>query len=143
MNAPANAYLVIQVVPTWTASIFGPAPPNLPVVGQIFRLIPSRHVLGRFPGANISISLPWMIISRRQAVIEYFVPGSWEIEDLQSRNGTHVNGQKLNPNTLHPLNDGDRISFCDLVLLFTFNPQAICTGSSKKSEELLEYDEFR
>jgi len=94
-------------------------------MGQVFTLLPARNVLGRGADPDITIVLPWTHVSRRQALIEFFSPGTWEIEDLTSRNGTYVNGQKLQPRTLVPLNEGDRINVTTpgagtVEFLFTF-----------------------
>jgi pSer/pThr/pTyr-binding forkhead associated (FHA) protein len=43
----------------------------------------------------------------------------WVITD-HGRNGTVVNGQKLQPGALHSLSDGDRIDISDAVLVFCF-----------------------
>ena len=43
---------------------------------------------------------------------------SWVLTDAESRNGTWVDGQKLEPNQSAPLKDGSRLRFGDAVLEF-------------------------
>ncbi|MBO7251256.1 MAG: FHA domain-containing protein [Oscillospiraceae bacterium] len=49
-------------------------------------------------------------VSRRHAKLR-FTGGSWYLIDLQSVNGTYLNGQKLIPNKTYLVSEGDRISF--------------------------------
>ena len=49
-------------------------------------------------------------VSRRHAKLR-FTGGSWSLIDLQSVNGTYLNGQKLIPNKTYLVSEGDRISF--------------------------------
>jgi uncharacterized protein YegL len=58
-------------------------------------------------------------ISRTHVSIDY-IDGVFYITDLNSRNGTYLNGKRLNPNESMPLQKGDKISICDLKLEFTF-----------------------
>jgi len=81
--------------------------------GQQFPLEGPIAVLGRHPDCQIVLDAG--AVSRKHAQIiadgpEYFV------EDLESRNGTFVNGQQIVGR--HHLQDNDRIKICDL--LFTF-----------------------
>ena len=130
MPASPTAYLIVVAANGPTASsILGLGTPNAststPGVGHVFLLAPGRNVIGRAPTAEVV--LPWLHISRQHAVIEYFANGSWEIEDLHSRNGTAVNGKKIQPRALVPLNEGDHIqipSSGDIELLFTFQVPA-------------------
>ena len=65
-----------------------------------------RHVLGRDSGCypQIVISLE---ISRRHAEI-IKVEGEYRIRDLESRNGTYVNGERIG-NAFCPLRNRDKI----------------------------------
>lgn len=66
--------------------------------GTNFPLEASREtLLGR--GTDCHISVPDPMCSRVHAIITN-VDGQWQIEDQQSRNGTMVNGQKINSATL-------------------------------------------
>lgn len=54
------------------------------------------------------IHLPDRQVSRRHARI-YWTGEQYRIEDLGSKNGTHVNGQEVQSNTSCPLQDGDEL----------------------------------
>ena len=85
--------------------------------GQRFELTTERVVLGR--NADCAVILPPpgnTAVSREHAAI-LCVQGKFYIEDLKSRNGTHVNNQAIKDRTL--LRDNDRIRICDY--LFTFH----------------------
>jgi hypothetical protein len=113
-------YLVLLAVPANNSPGIGPAPGTaVPPVGHAFTLVGSNDIIGRQVLPNqmsATIVLPWLFVSRRHAQIEFNGAGIWEIEDLQSRNGTCVNRQVLQPHTRLPLTVGDRIgigpNFC-------------------------------
>lgn len=54
------------------------------------------------------IHLPDRQVSRNHARI-FWAGDHYRIEDLGSKNGTHVNGQDVAPNTSSPLQDGDEL----------------------------------
>ena len=118
MNAGPAAYLVLT-------SDLAPAPgpsgmPDIPARGHAFRLQPGKNVIGRVPDADVAIVLPAPAVSRRHSQVELLATGCWELEDLGSRNGTRVNGQQLQPHSLIPLNEGDRIHVGGVELTFSF-----------------------
>ncbi len=81
--------------------------------GQLFPLEGEQAVLGRHPDCDIVLESG--SVSRRHARIlaagaEFFV------EDLNSRNGTYVNGQQITGR--QRLDEGDQLSVCDLVFVF-------------------------
>jgi hypothetical protein len=131
MTTPSIAYLVVVAVPPAGSPLSAPASAALPHVGQAFKVTPTTHVIGRaIANSPVSVSLPWMFVSRRHAQIEYTEPDLWEIEDLQSRNGTAVNGQRLQPLARTRLHDGDRIGIgagannLELLFCFQLDPSA-------------------
>ena len=69
-------------------------------------------VIGRSEDADLSV--PDGGVSRRHAVIKLTTNG-YVIEDLGSRNGTYVNGNKM---TEHALSDRDRIEICSARFIF-------------------------
>src|SRR5437868_5983862 len=103
MSTP-TAYLVLIGVPNnWPPTGVLPAP-----LGQTFTLAAGKYVIGRSAPPQFTTStvlLPWVFVSRRHAQIEYLDPGGWQIIDLQSRNGTFVNGQKVQSHSAAPLAD--------------------------------------
>jgi two-component system cell cycle sensor histidine kinase/response regulator CckA len=75
--------------------------------------IDGELTLGR--GFDVDVKIDDTLASRRHARIFQHANGSYIIEDLQSRNGTQVNG---NPISRQVLNYGDRIQIGTSLLLF-------------------------
>jgi len=84
---------------------------------EIYKLIPANKMtVGRDPSSRIVLSDDKC--SRRHAEIELESDG-WSIEDLNSRNGTKINGTRITERV--PLTTGDVIGIGSLELLFTYN----------------------
>lgn len=66
--------------------------------------VASGTVLGRYPGCPVDLSAD-ALVSQQHARLDYRA-GQWVITDLMSRNGTYVNGQRIQAQTLQ---DGDEI----------------------------------
>ena len=76
--------------------------------GKRFDLSPQGAIIGRSTDCEVSIDVP--AVSRRHAsIIEE--KGRFFVEDLQSRNGTFLNDQKVMDRT--PLRDADHLVICD------------------------------
>jgi len=87
---------------------------------QTFKLAAHQTLLGRHP--NCHIVLPKDEVSRLHARI-VCEGGAYFLEDLQSGNGTFLNGMRVT--SRRPLRDGDQIAICDYLLEFhTANPAA-------------------
>jgi hypothetical protein len=56
-------------------------------------------------------------VSRRHAELRYEA-GAWFVVDLDSTNGTLLNGSGLQPKVRTPLNDGDRLTLGELEIVF-------------------------
>ncbi len=67
------------------------------------------------------VVLPDGAVSRRHAALERLAAG-WCIHDLGSRNGTYVNGERLERE--RPLYSGDEIVMGDTVLTYRSRPPA-------------------
>lgn len=67
-------------------------------------------------GDDMDIVIDNASVSRRQARIQMTGGGQWVVEDLNSANGTFVNGQRLNAPRV--LTRGDEISFGKFSLFF-------------------------
>ena len=65
-------------------------------------------------GRRLSIELPDLRVSAAHAALGRIL-GSWAIEDCKSRNGTFVNGERIEQS---PLADGDLIEVGQTFLLF-------------------------
>ncbi|MFY9314065.1 MAG: GGDEF domain-containing protein [Burkholderiales bacterium] len=83
-----------------------------PAVGQIFTIGPHASILGRGAGNEACIQDPE--ISRRHARIA-LTEGRFTIVDLDSANGTYVNGARVEAET--PLQDPDRVQLGPLTVL--------------------------
>ena len=77
--------------------------------GKIYVLRPGVNTVGRETG---DIVLPDKTVSRHHAHIVYDEDrGLYSVEDIDSTNGTSVNGQRLLPRIPHPVLPGDDIMF--------------------------------
>ena len=91
---------------------FGPA---LTIGAAPVPLGPGLVLIGRragawAPGVDLSGADPDHRVSRRHAELRREDGRCW-VRDLGSRNGTEVNGARLEPAVAHPLRDGDRLGF--------------------------------
>ncbi len=75
-----------------------------------FILREGNTLIGRMPECDIQLNSN--MVSKKQALLT-LVSGKIILEDLESKNGTFVNGMKIRKKELRP---GDRISFQDVVL---------------------------
>ncbi len=76
--------------------------------GTRFEIDSDRSVIGRSADCEVPLDVP--AVSRRHAAI-FRERGSYFIEDLQSRNGTFLNDNRLTERA--PLGEGDRLLICD------------------------------
>lgn len=93
--------------------------------GQEIALESPRCVLGRHP--NCDIKLEDGSVSREHAQLTQ-VGGRWYVEDLNSRNGTFLNGRIVDRR--QPLADGDEIRICDLQFSFHGGAPAAATRAN-------------
>jgi hypothetical protein len=84
-----------------------------PVAGQNWVLSQDIHIIGREP-SECDIVIPDRQVSRRHAQLVR-AEGAFTIEDLGSKNGTHVNGAKIEG--AKPLQDGDLIQIAFIAKL--------------------------
>jgi hypothetical protein len=93
----------------------------LPAAGLLIKIenaspreyrLAAMNYLGRADDSHIVISRPG--VSRKHALIVVGA-GGFNIKDLDSQNGTYVNGQRV---TEHPLQDGDQIVIGDTQITF-------------------------
>lgn len=81
--------------------------------GKRYPLRQDATTLGRHPDCDIALDS--VSISRHHARI-LRIGGVHYVEDLQSHNGTQVNGSTIRDRV--QLNDGDRLAVCDIVFCF-------------------------
>lgn len=85
-------------------------------------------VIGRDPDCQLSLNS--QVVSRRHAIVS-IKWGGFVITDLESKNGTFVNGERITEKTLK---DGDEIVFGTLKAIFK-NPQEFNIDSISRSIE--------
>ena len=100
--------------------------------GQVFALERDVSVLGRHPDCDIVLDV--QAVSRQHARI-LRTGADFYVEDMESRNGTFVNGEKIAERRL--LRDNDRLKICNLLFTFRLYPP----GLSDSSRALLVDDE--
>ena len=84
---------------------------------QIFRLLQSSVTIGR--GQGTDLLLPDVSVSRQHARVVADEGNGHRIIDLDSQNGTKVNGKRV---TDHPLNDGDELQIGKFLLTYEKKP---------------------
>jgi len=113
-----------------------------PQSGLRYELTGPQVVLGRHPHCDIVIEVG--AVSRRHAQI-MLVGNDFFLEDLNSRNGTYLNGQLVRQP--RPLGEGDRVRICDVSYSFHHvapaaspPPEPLPTDGSSVTAELVEDD---
>jgi phosphoserine phosphatase RsbU/P len=101
---------------------------NGPLSGQFFMLDRELTIIGR--NLDCDLVLPPKSVSRKHAAIVRRKTG-YEIKDVGSLRGTHVNGQKITQPVL--LRDGDTIQLGDVLLTFTGKLLQIQQGDDEQS----------
>jgi DNA-binding winged helix-turn-helix (wHTH) protein len=107
-----------------TADAGGAVTAHLSLGEREFRLVEGENVLGRLGGAFPSIDS--RTVSRRHARVLVSADGA-VIEDLGSKNGTYVRGERLTGPTA--LADGDEIQIGSVLLTFRRSFSAVSTAS--------------
>lgn len=93
-------------------------------VGQSMPLSSQTTLIGRDPNAYIHITdEESTFVGRRHAEITLTQQG-YAIKDLESTNGTKLNGEQLNAGVLYRLVDGDRIQIADVEFKFDHPSQS-------------------
>lgn len=72
------------------------------------------NTIGRLTDNDVVVPVPY--VSRRHCAILVHAGKRCELHDIASKNGTFLNGQRLNGPT--PLNNGDEIRMCDREYVF-------------------------
>ena len=101
----------------------------------VYQLRLGVNTIGRLSDNDVAIPDPYL--SRRHCAILVHANGDCEVYDVASKNGTCVNGKKVDGPTR--LNSGDEIRMCDRVYLFLRrtdldNDEAPNTGDRTQKE---------
>jgi hypothetical protein len=87
---------------------------TLTVAGRVVPLSTDRVVVGRSRECDVQVDDG--NVSRRHVELVHEPPSTWVVVDLDSTNGTEVNGRKVQRRTV--LDDGDRITIGGTELVF-------------------------
>lgn len=92
---------------------------SYPITGSETLLGRMDHVTGLKPDVDLSAEDVSRHISRRHARVTYRDGRFFVSEEIGAMNGTFINGEKITQQgVLYPLETGDRITLCQLHLIF-------------------------
>jgi FHA domain len=74
------------------------------------RILEPCHVIGRVPAPRCSLTLDEPHVSAVHAELRW-TGVAWEVKDLGSRNGTYLDGRRLDPSAPHRIGKGSRLAF--------------------------------
>jgi hypothetical protein len=74
------------------------------------RILEPSHVIGRVPAPRCSLTLDEPYVSGVHAELRW-TGAAWEVKDLGSRNGTYLDGRRLDPRASHRIGKGSKIAF--------------------------------
>jgi hypothetical protein len=74
------------------------------------RILEPSHVIGRVPAPRCSLTLDEPYVSGVHAELRW-TGAAWEIKDLGSRNGTYLDGRRLDPTASHRIGKGSKVAF--------------------------------
>ena len=103
---------------------------------EVYKLTKERISIGRNRSSQIVINNN--TISKDHAIIEFDQDGNAIIKDLNSSNGTYVNGQRLKMYPIR-LKTGDKIIFGKYEMEFTFEAFNMNNGDSKTEADFNQY----
>ena len=115
MNSVAHQTIITHGAKSQESSLTGI---KGPCAGREFVLIGRQAVLGR--GEQCDILLRDLNVSRKHAIL-WVENSSYHIRDNRSKNGTYVNGNKIEKKVLK---DGDSISIGESILIFRVGPSS-------------------
>jgi putative nucleotidyltransferase with HDIG domain len=87
---------------------------GMPIKGKVWESDTLLRV-GRL--ASLEIVLEDSSVSRKHGEVRTGTDGQWTVRDLESTNGTYVNGQRVDPGTEQPLRARDIVQFGKLAFL--------------------------
>ncbi len=97
---------------------------------SVYPLRVGVNTVGRLPDNDIVLADPY--VSRRHCAVLIHAGDGGELHDVASKNGTYLNGRRID----HPtrLNTGDEISMCDCRLVFVASLHAGSSFSSPSGQ---------
>jgi len=109
---------------------------NGPHAGHRYELADQQAVIGRAPDCEIQVED--YAVSRKHATI-HLDSGSFLVEDLGSRNKTYLNDVELAAGK-HQLNNGDKITVCDVAFNFYLDAEVDDTALTDGSHISVLFD---
>lgn len=113
-------------------------PPGLDFVlmdkENVYSLKIGLNTIGRLTDNDVVIPDPYL--SRRHGAILVHSDGRCEIHDVASKNGTFLNGKKINGPT--PLKTGDELRMCDHQFVFARRSELPSAGESQGDHTILD-----
>jgi pSer/pThr/pTyr-binding forkhead associated (FHA) protein len=97
---------------------------------SVYPLRVGVNTVGRLPDNDIVLADPY--VSRRHCAVLIHAGDGGELHDVASKNGTYLNGRRID----HPtrLNTGDEIGMCDCRLVFVANLNSNSSPSSPSGQ---------
>jgi hypothetical protein len=77
--------------------------------GQV-RILEPNHVVGRVPAPACALTLNEPYVSSVHAELRW-TGEKWDLKDLGSRNGTYLDGRRIEPSVTHKIARGSKIAF--------------------------------
>jgi len=99
--------------------------------GRVYELEGLRWVLGRSPDCDVVIDVA--AVSRRHAIL-IEEGGTYLLQDMGSRNGTYINGQRVIEQA--PIRHGDKMLICDMLFQFSCELPDTLGGAVPKGSSL-------
>jgi hypothetical protein len=98
-----------------------PRPPSpleevRPIVKSARSSFPNQVLVGRTDSNDLVVT--HLTVSKHHAYFRQDEAGRWSVSDMDSTNGTRVNGQALAARQIRLLADGDRVEFGDMAFVF-------------------------
>jgi len=91
----------------------------------VYPLQTGLNTVGRLPDNNVFVQDPY--ISRRHCAVLIHAGNGGELHDVASKNGTYLNGQRIEQPA--PLHTGDEIRMCDRRLILVAKSQMPSSAS--------------
>lgn len=89
-------------------------------IGLQYPVAGDRTIIGRHPNCNVVLQNGAVSRHHAQILQDH---GEFALEDLRSRNGSYLNGEKIEGRVT--LRDGDEIRLCEVLLQFIEHPSAV------------------
>jgi serine phosphatase RsbU (regulator of sigma subunit) len=87
-----------------------------PDSGQRYNLNVDETTIGRHPDCQIVLTEAGRVSRYHAQIVRE--GGSFFVKDMDSRNGTFLNNEKITPQEKFPLKNGDRLGVCDMLFVF-------------------------